>query len=872
MNPVLRALPLVISCIGMAAPIRAQDPASLITPWLHEHRMEWGITSQDAQQWEVTSRSTDKRGVTYIHIRQLAGNVPVAGAVANFAVKNGRVVNAGNRMQADVAGRAGSPVPGIGPEEALRAAARHLGLVPALVQVEKQVSPTHVVLGTCGISVDPVPAKLIFQPLEDQGPIPLAWELVIRERGGKHWWRMAVDAQSGHLLQQQDRMVHCTVPPGSFAPGYNAASDLALRAAPTPGAARGGAGDGAGYRVFPFPTESPLYGPHVLVENPADPEASPFGWHDTNGLPGAEYTITRGNNVYAAEDMANTDEMGYSPDGGDGLQFDFPFVVGDGPAAYLDAAITNLFFTCNMLHDVWQHYGFDEGSGNFQVTNYSGEGFGNDEVYAQAQDGGGMNNANFGTPEEGASPVMQMFLWRTSESDTFRVNSPAGVAGLYNIQVAAFGPILPSPGMTADLVLVQDNAAPASDGCEPIINGAALAGKIAVVDRGSCTFVAKVQAIQAEGAVAVVVVNNVGGAPITMGGDDPGDITIPSVMVSMANGQAIKNAMQNGAVNATLQGPGLASLRDGDFDNAVIAHEYGHGISNRLTGGANNVDCLWNDEQMGEGWGDWMALVLSMHPGDLPETPRGMSNYVLDEGPLGTGLRPFPYTTDMGVNGVTYSVTNSGAFQETHALGFVWATMLWDLTWALVGEEGFDPDMYHGTGGNNVAMHLIMDGMKLQPCSPGFVDGRDAILFADELAYDGAHACTIWQAFARRGLGYSASQGSSFSVDDQVAAFDVPAFCATGISETGTTAIGFTVTSVPGTGQVQLLLDASAQQQADVRLIGMDGRLLRRWTMPRGVQSMVLGMPGIADAPYIMELVPVNGKPERRRFVYLAGR
>ncbi|HRP81260.1 MAG TPA: hypothetical protein PLY76_05135, partial [Flavobacteriales bacterium] len=62
------------------------------------------------------------------------------------------------------------------------------------------------------------------------------------------------------------------------------------------------------------------------------------------------------------------------------------------------------------------------------------------------------------------------------------------------------------------------------------------------------------------------------------------------------------------------------------------------------------------------------------------------------------------------------------------------------------------------------------------------------------------------------------------------------------------------------------------QQQADVRLIGMDGRLLRRWTMPRGVQSMVLGMPGIADAPYIMELVPANGKPERRRFVYLTGR
>lgn len=863
------------SCAPLLAPLAllslnclAQGGEAPVDQWLLAHRTEWGITARDAAEWTVTSHGTDKRGVSYVYIRQTANGLPVAGAVANFALEDGQVVYAGNRLQADVAGRTAAATPQVGAEEALRMLARHLGIAVAEVQVEKRWSPADLLLGRSGISLDPIPAKLVYQPVEGRHAIPLAWELVVRERGGQHWWRAAVDAHSGAVLRLDDRVTHCALPPGSFARGYNAMAELAPQQHGGTSSARGGERDAAGYRIFPLPTESPLYGPREWKANPAEPAASPFGWHDTDGVAGAEYTITRGNNVYAAEDRANTDEMGYSPDGGSGLQFDFPFVPSDGPDAYLDAAITNLFYACNALHDMWYHYGFDEQGGNFQAMNYTGEGQGHDEVYAQAQDGGGMNNANFATPEDGASPVMQMYLWRTSEADTFRVNNPAGIAGAYTIETAAFGPELPSPGITADLALVQDDAAPFTDGCDNITNGPAIAGKIAVVDRGQCTFISKVQALQALGALAVVVVNNAPGAPITMGGTDPGGITIPSVMISQSNGQAIKAALQNGPVNATLKGAGLESLRDGDFDNAVIAHEYGHGISNRLTGGPNDVNCLWNDEQMGEGWSDWMAMVLTMHPGDLPETPRGMSNYVLSQQADEGGLRPFPYTTDMAVNGVTYGITNTTVFQESHALGFVWATMLWDLTWALVDEAGFDPDMFQGTGGNNIAMQLVMDGLKLQPCAPGFVDGRDAILQADELDYGGAHACAIWQAFARRGLGFSASQGSSGSVNDQVEAFNLPAGCIVGVHAHDPSGTGFVIAPVPGTEQMHLLLGTPAAQDAAVRLIGLDGRLLRTWRMPRGTASMLLNMEGLANAPYIVERTPDGGKPERSKVVY----
>ncbi|MBK6989106.1 MAG: M36 family metallopeptidase [Bacteroidetes bacterium] len=165
------------------------------------------------------------------------------------------------------------------------------------------------------------------------------------------------------------------------------------------------------YRVFPFPLEGPSFGASVLVPDPSDPLASPFGWHDDNGVTGAEYTITRGNNVYAYDDIANQDAPGSSPDGTSLLNFDFPANLSQPASTYTDASNVNLFYVNNMVHDYLYHYGFDEVSGNFQEFNYSGSGAGNDYVVAEAQDGGGTNNANFSTPDDGQNGRMQMYLW-----------------------------------------------------------------------------------------------------------------------------------------------------------------------------------------------------------------------------------------------------------------------------------------------------------------------------------------------------------------------------------------------------------------------------------------------------------------------------
>ncbi len=142
-------------------------------------------------------------------------------------------------------------------------------------------------------------------------------------------------------------------------------------------------------------------------------------------------------------------------------------------------------------------------------------------------------------------------------------------------------------------------------------------------------------------------------------------------------------------------------------------------------------------------------------PGDLDTDARGMGPYLIGQPPTGGGIRNFPYSTDLVVSPLTYGDISS--LNWPHGVGEVWAASLWEMYWNLLGPHGFDPDLYAGFGGNNLAIELVIDGMKLQPCNPTFVTGRDALIDADDSANGGANLCLIWNAFAKRGVGSSAS-------------------------------------------------------------------------------------------------------------------
>ncbi|KAG8762487.1 hypothetical protein FRC12_009015 [Ceratobasidium sp. 428] len=195
--------------------------------------------------------------------------------------------------------------------------------------------------------------------------------------------------------------------------------------------------------------------------------------------------------------------------------------------------------------------------------------------------------------------------------------------------------------------------------------------------------------------------------------------------------------------------------RDGALENDIIVHEYGHGLSNRLTGGGSGR-CLQTTEAggMGEGWSDALADWTEQKSAASVDEDFVLGDYVVNKA---AGIRSRPYSTNMNTNPLTYGALKN--ITEVHAAGEVWANMWHEIYAALVKVHGFSTDKNNadGTEGNIVGLHLLVDALQLQPCNPTFISARDAIIQADANRYKGANTCTLWTAFAKRGLGFGAT-------------------------------------------------------------------------------------------------------------------
>ena len=600
----------------------SQNSEDIVRAFFEQNASMNNLTNNDIEDWIITSENVSKSSkILHIYGNQRFNEIEIDGADFGLHVINeNEVVNFNTNFISGLSQKAQltEERPTISAIEAVKSAIKQLNLTnnKSVVVVEQAEGKNlKQLISATGIAADLIPAKLMYFNRNGVS-LFLAWDIYLSGLNDGGAWNLKIDASTGEILDKLNLVVECTFERESkdhLIENHTVNNHMSNKLASTNFA--------GGYNVYPFPIESPNHGSRSIVTHPEDPIASPFGWHDTNGSSGPEFTITRGNNAYAYDDDDNNNLPGFSPDGGAALIFDFPINTTYSSANQSEAAaITNLFYWNNITHDIWYQYGFDEASGNFQENNYGKGGTGSDSVNAEAQDGSGTCNANFATLPEGINPRMQMFV---------------------------------------------------------------------------------------------------------------------------------------------------CGNRDGDLDNVVIVHEYGHGISTRLVGGPINVSSLRNQEQMGEGWSDWFGIMMTIEPGDQGTDPRPVGNWL-----LGRGIRTFPYSTDMAISAYTYDDIKT--FSVPHGVGSVWASMLWEMTWELINEYGFDPDLYNGNGGNNIAMHLVIEALKLTPSSPGFIDGRDAILLADQVLYNGKNSCFIWNAFAKRGLGISASQGSSSSRSDGTEAFDLP--------------------------------------------------------------------------------------------------
>jgi extracellular elastinolytic metalloproteinase len=824
------ALATALALPGLAA---AQQGPTVVSAFTARAKAQ-GLSASDVASPLITNSYTDaSTGITHTYLQQRVNGLVVFNATgAIHTDKTGKVLFAAQDFVTNATAKAAAPTPTLTPEQAVVAASVGLGLprpVGLRTVIEARLAD-GMLFNNGGISEENIPVRLMYTRQNDK--LVLVWQVGIAQLDQEHYWNARIDATTGQLVDKNDFVNSEAITFRQQQLHAEASRQKALAFAPA--AAKSVLNTNApanSLTVVPVPYENPLIaGRSSVLLSSANPLYSPVGWQveqpgvptgffaDTYSLAPSGKFLTRGNNVAAYDDNSTkTSASGSitsttnSPDGTSTLTFDFPFDQTKGPRDpnNLAAGITNLFYWNNMLHDVMMAHGFDEVSGNFQYKNLTTDAQGNklgkdgDFVRAESQDGSGRNNANFSTPADGASGRMQMYLFDNILPNSLTVTGPATAAGNYNFATVSFGPSITKKPLAGKLVLVNDGVS--ADGGDhacatPFVNAAAVTGNIAFIQRGGCpqlttlspradnTFAPKVKRAQANGATGVIVFDSLGTTTnlVNFGGSDTVGIRIPAIFISGADGFKLRAALLAGGnvnVSAAL-GPVLPDF-DGSFDNGVVSHEFGHGVSNRLTGGgtAACLDATTGNQTMGEGWSDFFGLWMTTRPGDKGSTNRYVATY--DNGdPLATGpgFRSKPYTTDMSASGNNYTYaqlgTSSGKFQETHDVGEIWATVLWDLNWALINKYGYNADFFAATGGNNLALRLVLTGCKLQVCQPGFLDGRDGILRADSATNRAANADLIWNVFARRGMGYSAKQGDRINgypkVTNLAQAFDLP--------------------------------------------------------------------------------------------------
>jgi hypothetical protein len=254
---------------------------------------------------------------------------------------------------------------------------------------------------------------------------------------------------------------------------------------------------------------------------------------------------------------------------------------------------------------------------------------------------------------------------------------------------------------------------------------------------------------------------------------------------------------------------GASPARDGSLDAQIVLHEYTHGLSTRLVGGGAGIDALAT-AGMGEGWSDFFALALLTDPAADVDGVYPMGAYVTYHG-FGSqfdqnyyyGIRRYPYCTDTNKNPLTFADIDPatatahegvprnpllGPFRadqasEVHSQGEVWCMMLWEMRANLIRKLG--PE-----AGNNLALQLVTDGLKLSPPNPNFVQARDAILLAERMWSGGTNAGEIWSAFAKRGLGFNAKAPESYTTSGAQESHDLmPALAAEQVEIQGTNAV-----------------------------------------------------------------------------------
>lgn len=348
--------------------------------FLNRHNSLFALSAADVVNLKLTNEDND-RGTVFLEYFQTVGGIKVfEGQVQVVVNKNGEVLSV--REGFLVSDSRVKLKPTLTEAKAIAQAFEYAGrtVEPAFAETDARASKSEMsrFANPLDSNLEEVLSELNAVRVGDA--TRLAWH-VFAEVGPDEWYEMLVDANTGELLLRHNLYV-----------------------------------DQAQGTVY---TEAPDKGARLLVSFVGDTVINTAaGWMGTS-------TVTTGNN---AEAYLDTDANN-APDNNNGTglsvghafaanqNFTFPFSTTVDPRTQQAAVVTNLFYYNNIMHDFSYGLGFTETARNFQVNNFGRGGSGNDSVRAEAQDGSGTNNANFGTPPDGSRPRMQQFLFTSPNPD-----------------------------------------------------------------------------------------------------------------------------------------------------------------------------------------------------------------------------------------------------------------------------------------------------------------------------------------------------------------------------------------------------------------------------------------------------------------------
>ena len=617
-----------------AGEFAVDDPHRAAKAFLKEHRALFGhgpeVLAMARVKREFVSPHNGLR--TVVWEQQLDDIAVFEGVLIAHTTKAGELVNLCSLFVPDAPQAANRGVPNRAALQAAPAITAALAIAKAAQNIGEKVEGDQVVslaeAAAGGEKRQPfkapglpgaTEAQLVWLPMNPD-TLRLCWDVILTSGSRGEMFRVLVDVETGEVLVRHcltaylsdaSFRVFTSDSPSPFSPGH-----------PTP------------------LTNQPPLVPRQLITWPAlNATASPNGWINDSD------NETRGNNVDAHLDRNNDNQPDLPrPQGSPNRVFDFPMDLNQHPTNYSPATVAQLFYSCNWMHDRLYEMGFTEAAGNFQNNNFGRGGLGNDALQADAQDGGGYNNANMSTPPDGSPPRMQMYLFN-----------------------------------------------------------------------------------------------------------------------------------------------GPTPFRDGDLDAEIVLHEYTHGLSNRRVGGGVGISQL-QSAGLGEGWSDFYPMTLFSESGDDVDgcyASGGYATYMLG-GLLENyyfGIRRYPYSTDMTKNPLTFKDIDPGqasahdgisrspiignSASEVHNQGEVWCVTLWDARANLIKKHGY-------AVGNRLILQLVTDGMNLSPANPNFLQGRDAIIQADLVNNGGANRRELWAAFAKRGMGFTATSPASSTTSGVEESYDLP--------------------------------------------------------------------------------------------------